>query len=317
MHISHRVDITSSLASTTNILELQFSNAPEFAKTEMKRIGYKGNGTDVHFGGPERLFVRKAQYHWGWDWGPSVNTSGPWKEIWIETYKARIDEFQVRQEVSEDLGTATITVKGSVESAAEGAKVNISIADPEGREVADATVTVSEKGLFEKVITLQGRDELKLWYPFTYGEQPLYTITATLPGSDEKSQKLGLRRLRLLQHELKEAPGTSFTFEINNKRIFAGGSCWIPGDFMLPRFTRERYEEWLLLAKAGNQVMIRVWGGGIVESDIFYEICDREGILVWQDFLFACGDYPVGGGFVDQIKEEAVQQVKRVGHHAR
>src|SRR4051812_36378167 len=101
MHIAHRVDITSHLSSTgDNELELRFSNAPAYAKKEMKRIGYKGNGTDVHFGGPERLFVRKAQYHWGWDWGPAVNTSGPWKEIWLETFEARISEFLVRQEVA-------------------------------------------------------------------------------------------------------------------------------------------------------------------------------------------------------------------------
>jgi beta-mannosidase len=262
-------------------------------------------------------FVRKAQYHWGWDWGPAINTSGPWKEIWLETFTGRISQFIVRQEVAEDLESAMVSVKGSVEGATGGKTVEIMIEDPEGSKVVQFDAVVGEEGKFEAVIKVQQEGGLKLWYPFTYGEQPLYTITAKLPGLDEKSQKLGLRRLRLLQHELKNAPGTSFTFEINNKRIFAGGSCWIPGDFMLPRFTRERYEEWLLRAKAGNQVMIRVWGGGIVESDIFYEICDREGILVWQDFLFACGDYPVAGGFTEQIKEEATQQVKRVGHHAR
>lgn len=318
MHIAHRIDISSSLStsSSPNELELRFSNAPAYAKSEMKRIGYKGNGIDVHFGGPERLFVRKAQYHWGWDWGPAVNTSGPWKEIWLDVFKARISEFLVRQEVSADLKTATVSVTGSVDRGKEGAAVEIVIEDPEGSKVAQGDAVIDEKGNFKTKIVLQQDGGLKLWYPFTYGEQPLYTITAKLSGLDEKSQKLGLRRLRLLQHELKNAPGTSFTFEINNKTIFAGGSCWIPGDFMLPRFTKERYEEWLLLAKAGNQVMIRVWGGGIVESDIFYDICDREGILVWQDFLMACGDYPVAGGFTEQIQEEAVQQVKRVGHHA-
>ncbi|KAH8592516.1 glycoside hydrolase family 2 protein [Bisporella sp. PMI_857] len=314
MHISHRVDITDHLQPKDNVLELRFSNAPAFAKAEMKRIGYRGNGTDVHFGGPERLFVRKAQYHWGWDWGPSCNTSGPWKDIWLETYTAFIEELIVRQEVSADLKTATIFVNGKVESAPVDSKVVIQLTDPNGEKKLDTEAILSKEGSFSTKLEVSG--DLQLWYPFTYGSSPLYTLTAILPDHDKKSQKLGLRRLRLLQHELKNEPGTSFVFEINNVRVFAGGSCWIPGDYLLPRFTRERYEEWLLLAKAGNQAMIRVWGGGLVESDIFYEICDREGILVWQDFLFACGDYPASPDFIGHIKVEAEQQVKRVGYHA-
>ena len=95
MHISHRAPITSFLQPGDNTLELKFKNAPEYAKKEMKRIGYKGNETDIHFGGPERLFVRKAQYHWGWDWGPAVNTSGPWREVWVEVFEVH-KEFEMR-----------------------------------------------------------------------------------------------------------------------------------------------------------------------------------------------------------------------------
>jgi beta-mannosidase len=127
-------------------------------------------------------------------------------------------------------------------------------------------------------------------------------MKVNLSGHDSKSQTLDLRRLRILQHPLKHAEGTSFLFEINNVRIFCGGANWIPGDFMLPRMTPKRYEDWLLLAKSGNQSMIRVWGGGIVEDEAFYNICDREGILVWQDFLFACGNYPASKDFIEQVR---------------
>jgi beta-mannosidase len=135
----------------------------------------------------------------------------------------------------------------------------IVVEDPDGKKVLvknaeQVEIEVDKQGRFKGEITLD-RD-LKLWYPFTYGSSPLYTVTAYLAGQDSVSRKLGLRRLRLLQHELKNAPGTSFTFEVNNVTIFAGGSCWIPGDFMLPRFTREKYEEWLLLARSGNQCMV-------------------------------------------------------------
>ena len=220
----------------------------------------------------------------------------------------------VRQEVAADLKSAKITIKGTTEGVQEGAKLLISITNPDGSQALQQEASINSNGEFSKTLNLS--ENLQLWYPFTYGSQPLYTVTANLLSHHTISQKLGLRRLQLLQHPLKQEPGTSFLFQINNTPIFAGGSCWIPGDFMLPRMTRKRYEDWLLLAKSGNQAMIRVWGGGIVESDIFYEICDREGILVWQDFLFACGNYPASEDFMGKIKIEATQQVKRIGYHA-
>ncbi|RFU36289.1 hypothetical protein B7463_g34, partial [Scytalidium lignicola] len=291
MHIAYRVDVTDILRGRKDesILELRFSNAPAYAKKEMKRIGYKGNMTDVHFGGPERLF-----------------------NIYLETYESQIGELLVTQEVSEDLEIAEITIKSTVEYPTQDQEVEIQILDPEGTIVETRQTKLSQEGKFQVILRLS---QPKLWYPFTYGDQPLYTVKAILSGRDEKIQTLGLRRLKLLQHPLKHAEGTSFLFEVNGHRIFCGGSCWIPADFMLPRISRERYEAWLLAVKNGNQVMIRVWGGGIVESDTFYEICDREGILVWQDFLFACGNYPASDDFIANIKNEAEQQVKRVGHH--
>ncbi|KAM3078304.1 hypothetical protein ACMFMG_006191 [Clarireedia jacksonii] len=315
MHRAYHVDVTDTLGEEEageNVLELRFKNAPEYGRSELKRIGYKGNGTDVHFGGPERLFVRKAQYHWGWDWGPAVNTCGPWKDVWLETYNSRISDFVVRQQVSDDLKIAELKITGGVAGDCKG--VVIQVTDPSGKMVIEKELALSEDSLFEGSLLV--KEDLQLWYPFLYGPSPLYTISAKLPGADVQTRKIGLRRLRLLQNDLQEAPGTSFLFEINNIRMFCGGSCWIPGDFMLPRMTKERYEDWLMLAKSGNQTMIRVWGGGIVESDHFYDICDREGILVWQDFLFACGDYPASPDFISEVKVEDEGHLKRVGHHA-
>lgn len=248
----------------------------------------------------------------GWDWGPAVNTSGPWKPIYLETFETRIDELLIRQEVSADLKTAVLSVKGTVEHPSPNQEVNIELLDPAGLCLQSHNMK-ADGAQFEASITINNP---QLWYPHTYGDQPLYVVTVRLPEKDSRSQSIGLRRLRLLQHSLQNAEGTSFVFEINNIRIFAGGSCWIPGDFMLPRMTRQRYSDWLQLAKSGNQSMIRVWGGGIVESDDFYDICDREGILVWQDFLFACGNYPASQDFMENVKLEAEAQLRRVGHHA-
>ncbi|TAQ83851.1 hypothetical protein B7494_g7827 [Chlorociboria aeruginascens] len=320
MHITYRVDITSLLASSLLnsqhsklLLELRFRNAPGEAKHEMRRIGYKGNGTDVHFGGPERLFLRKAQYHWGWDWGPAINTCGPWKGVFCEVFEGRVKEFVVRQEVGKDLKSAVVRVSGAVEGG--GKEVQVQIVNPKGVILKDEILDLDKRGIFKDEISLAG-DEIRLWYPWNYGDQPLYTVTCTLPYQDSTTRKIGLRRLQLLQHPLIDAPGTSFVFEINNIRLFLGGSNWIPGHFMLPLLNEDIYKKWILTAKAGNQTMLRVWGGGLVESDSFYSTCDEEGILIWQDFLFACGNYPAEERFLENVREEAEQQVKRVGHHA-
>ncbi|KAF4992379.1 hypothetical protein FDECE_13735 [Fusarium decemcellulare] len=317
MHISHRIDVTEALRGRQqpSVLELRFRAAPAYARSERERIGYKTkrSGRGVSFGGSERLFVRKAQYHWGWDWGPSVNTCGPWKPIYLETYESRVHDLWVTQNVTADLSSATITVAGEVENFCGVEKVRVQLSEPTTKTVvASDEVGISSTGTFKSVVRL---DKPSLWYPFTYGKQNLYVVEASIPGHTV-TQNLGIRRLRLLQHPLKAEPGTAFVFEVNNIRLFCGGSCWIPADFMLPRVSPQRYEEWITLAKRGNQSMIRVWGGGIVEDDAFYDICDREGVLVWQDFLYACGNYPGSPDFVSNVKTEAEQQVKRVGHHA-
>lgn len=183
-----------------------------------------------------------------------MNTCGPWKDVWLETYTTRISEFLVRQQVSEDLGSATLKVSGVIDGGA-AKSVLINVTDPNGKAVLSKELPVSDKGgVFQGELAIQG--DLQLWYPFLYGSSPLYSVSATVAGHDIQTRKIGLRRLRLLQHELKNAPGTSFVFEINNIRVFGGGSCWIPGDFMLPRMTRKRYEDWLMAAKGGNQTMV-------------------------------------------------------------
>ena len=157
------------------------------------------------------------------------------------------------------------------------------------------------------------------WYPTTYGKQPLYTLAAVLLSNgitvDTVSKRLGLREVRLNQVQLQDEPGTSFYFTINDIPIFCGGSNWIPADNFIPRPTRQDYRDWVRLAVDGNQVMLRVWGGGIYEEEHFYEACDELGILVWQDFMFSCGNYPADEHFLALCKREAVENVKRLRHH--
>ncbi|KAL7903932.1 glycoside hydrolase family 2 protein [Trichoderma velutinum] len=317
MHLAHRVDITGLFQQgqlLQSTLELRFTSAITSSRAERERIGYKKD-ENMTSGNDERLFLRKAQYHWGWDWGPTVQPSGPWKPIYLEIFKTRIahNKVVVTRELAVDLASATVSVRGLVDYPQDGVNLTTELLDPTGAVISEQQIAVNTlDGSFEVKFSLQNP---QIWYPFHYGEQPLYLIRLKLGDVDLFEQTVGLRRVRLLQHPLKDAEGSSFVFEINNIRIFCGGSCWIPGDFLLPRMTANRYEAWLSSIKRGNQTMVRIWGGGIMENDLFYDICDREGILIWQDFLFACGNYPASPDFVENVRIEAEQHVIRVGHH--
>ncbi|CAN6666911.1 hypothetical protein TRVA0_038S01200 [Trichomonascus vanleenenianus] len=328
MFLKYRVDVTGVMRAAAAeglneiTLELKFASNILTSRKELARLGSRGHEDDLHFGGAERLFLRKAQYHWGWDWGPAVNTCGPYKEIYLEKYSHRVDDLQVIPEVDESLKSALIIVRGVVASAGSAASSGLvaefRLLDPEGNLLSTWKTDASDGQVLAK-IDLKNPD---LWYPHQYGKQPLYTLEVSLADNlgqyFETAKTFGVRRLRLNQKPLKldnDNEGLSFTFEVNNQEVFCGGANWIPGDVLLPRFTKEKYRKWVETAKAGNQTMIRCWGGGIVEEEAFFETCDREGIIVWQDFLFACGNYPDNPDYVELVREEVRQQVIRLGNH--
>ncbi|KAL8889841.1 MAG: hypothetical protein Q9215_002933 [Flavoplaca cf. flavocitrina] len=210
---------------------------------------------------------------------------------------------------------AEITARCEVEGIATEVRFEVSF---EGRKVATETVGITD-GLASAVLRTQ---KPKLWYPARYGNQPLYELKAILYAGDSvtlvcdmKTKRFGLRRAELVQRELDDATGTTFFFQINNIPVFCGGSNWIPADMSIPRIGPSKYRALVKLALAGNHSMIRVWGGGIYEEDVFYDSCDELGILVWQDFLFACGNYPANDDFLDLVKREATASVKRLRHH--
>lgn len=159
----------------------------------------------------------------------------------------------------------------------------------------------------------------ELWYPIRYGKQPLYTIKATLLSGESEidtlSKRIGLRKAELIQREMKEQSGTTFFFQINNIPVFCGGSNWIPADNFIPAISPERYRDWVKLVADGNQFMLRVWAGGIYEEAALYDACDEMGILVWQDFMFGCGNYPTWPKMLESVDREARVNVKMLRHH--
>ncbi|KAI1384087.1 glycoside hydrolase family 2 protein [Hypoxylon trugodes] len=308
MFIPERVDVTAYLkAGGENELVITFDSAYLRGwKLVEKHPNHKWGCWN---GDNSRLAVRKTQYHWGWDWGPTLMTCGPWRPINLEVYESHIADLWVDVKVDKSLKTATVTTHASTEGSASIVRFDISLNDtPIASQVVDAgsgaTFTISDP---------------QLWYPVRYGKQPLYTVTAALDEGgkiiDSISKKIGLRKAELVQRALEGEPGTSFFFEINNIPIFCGGGDWIPADNFIPRISKERYYDWVKLVADGNQFMIRVWGGGIYEEQAFYDACDELGILVWQDFMFGCGNYPAWPELLDSIKREAEENVKLLRHH--
>ncbi|KAK3393854.1 glycoside hydrolase family 2 protein [Podospora didyma] len=263
-------------------------------------------------GDNSRLAVRKAQYHWGWDWGPTLLTCGPWRPINLEIYEARLADLSFESLVDKSLSSADVKVTAEIEGKVDSVRFDVALDD---KPVASETVEASSGS-----VTASFRiSNPALWYPVRYGKQPLYQITATLLSGgvevDSVSKKTGLRRAELVQRPLKDQPGTSFFFEVNNIPLYCGGSDWIPADNFIPRISRQKYYDWVKLVADGNQFMIRVWGGGIYEEQAFYDACDEYGILVWQDFMFGCGNYPAWPELLESIGREARENVKLLRHH--
>jgi len=239
-------------------------------------------------------------------------TCGPWRPINLEIYSSRISDLHFTSSVDKSLKSAELIAKAEVEGDAGDVKFEILL---DGKHVTDKIVKAS-KGQASHKFEIA---DPKLWYPKPYGKQPLYTLTATLLSGDNtihaQSKKFGLRRGELIQRTMTDQPGTTFFFEVNNIPIFCGGSDWIPADNFIPRISKEKYYDWIKLVADGNQFMIRVWGGGIYEEQAFYDACDELGVLVWQDFMFGCGNYPAFPEILKSIKKEAEENVKLLRHH--
>ncbi|KAK5657006.1 hypothetical protein OQA88_3529 [Cercophora sp. LCS_1] len=312
MFTPFRVDVTNAIKEENELI-IHFDSAYLRGwKLVEKHPDHKWG---VWNGDNSRLAVRKAQYHWGWDWGPALNTCGPWRPINLEIYDARLADLSFDSNVDKSLSFADVKATAEVEyveGAADKVRFDVTL---EGQQVASETVDITST----EVSATFHVNSPALWYPIRYGKQPLYQVNATLLRGnevvDEVAKKIGLRRAELVQRPLKEQPGTSFFFEVNNIPVYCGGSDWIPADNFIPRISREKYYDWVRLVAEGNQFMIRVWGGGIYEEQAFYDACDEHGLLVWQDFMFGCGNYPAWPELLTSIQTEAITNVKLLRHH--
>ena len=260
------------------------------------------------------VFARKAGYHYGWDWGPRLVTSGIWRPVYLEGWSgARIsDVFYRQQEVT--ARRARVEVEVEIASVRDLAEAVVTVASP--GEGIEASVTAPLRSGINKVTVPLDIASPKLWWTRELGEPHLYEFRASVAAgdaSDSRTTRIGLRSLRLVRD--KVADGTTFYFELNGEPLFAKGANYIPCDVFLPRVTRAVYEKTIDDAAAVNMNMLRVWGGGVYEDDVFYELCDERVILVWQDFMFACSVYPAEGAWLENVRLEAEDNIRRLRNH--
>jgi beta-mannosidase len=285
-----------------NELRILFEPVSEKEKEKQIVLGYS-----LPVG--ERVFSRKAGFHYGWDWGAKISPTGIWRKVELQSWDdCKINIIYVVQDHLTD-SLANLTVGINIESSTE------------------KTITLKAYDKIWKGFKLKkGNNQLsiiiripnpELWWPNGYGEQKLYEINISISDKngllDSQTKKIGLRKIELITEQ--DSVGDSFYFKVNNRPIFMKGANYIPQDYLQNRVTKSHYRNLLKDVVKANMNMLRVWGGGIYEDDIFYDLCDSLGILVWQDFMFACAMYPSDSLFLENVKEEAIQNVKRLRHH--
>ena len=309
-----RVNIKGPAKLGANTLRIHFRSPINEVLPVMAKMAYElpasndqGEKTSPH--------TRKAPYQYGWDWGPRLVTSGIWRPVFLEAWDdARVNDLHIQ---TREIRAAVANVTAEVEVIADKNVEATVIVD----NLTDRTMAAQRR-----VYLTPGANHIalnisiphpSLWWPNGLGGHPLYTFKARLLINgrriDVVSTRTGLRSLELRRQ--RDEAGESFTFVVNGVPVFAKGGNWIPADSFPSRITKDKYRELVESVRDTNMNMLRVWGGGIYENNYFYELCDEMGILVWQDFMFGCSLYPADEAFLDNVRQEAVDNVKRLRNH--
>ncbi|MFD8569039.1 glycoside hydrolase family 2 protein [Streptomyces sp. NPDC059639] len=301
MHRGYRFDVTDRSGE----LSVTFGSAYEEAHAVRELTGARPNVYPEPF-----QYVRKMACSFGWDWGPTVVTAGMWRPVRLERWStARI--ARVRPLVTVDGTRGRVELRVDVERTATGADRTLTAQ----ATVAGVTALATAEG--DTVTVVVDVPDVRLWWPRGHGEQPLYEVELTL--SDESGRldtwqrRVGFRTVELDRGA--DEHGTGFTFVVNGERIFVRGVNWIPDDVLPSRITPGRYRTRLEQTADANVDLVRVWGGGIYEDDAFYDTCDELGLMVWQDFLFACSAYPEEQPLRGEVEAEARDNVVRLMPH--
>ncbi len=317
MFIAHRIDVKNYLKAGENELRVVFHSPVEKGMEKLNQLNYLLPATNEQAPEGERtnIFTRKAPFHFGWDWGPRLVTSGIWRNVSLSAYDyAKIENVYVQTTHIEN-NTAKLSGFAEIAVEAEGEYFLNLLIDNRTQKV-DKRIEL-KPGL-QKIDFEFDIENPSLWWSNGLGEPHLYDFRFNLKKGrqviDHKELSFGVRTLELVQEP--DDTGRSFFFRLNGIPVFMKGANVIPSNTLTPSVAEETYRRLLKNATDANMNMLRVWGGAIYEEDIFYELCDRNGILVWQDFMFACALQPGDEAHLENIRKEAEYNVKRLRNHA-
>ncbi|MFG1945960.1 glycoside hydrolase family 2 protein [Nonomuraea sp. NPDC048826] len=293
-HRSYRFPVRHLLREGGNTLTVTFASALEYAEERRAVLGFRPGAYEAPY-----AFVRKMACNFGWDWGPALVTAGIWRPIGLESWSgARLAEVRPLATVAGD-GSGRVDVHVRVERATEEP---LTLAAEVAGVAAEVRLAAGQR---DAVVPLAVPGP-RLWWPRGYGEQHRYELTVRL-GDSSWTGKIGFRTVSLERE--------AFRLSVNGTPVFVRGVNWIPDDCFPTRVTRDRLAERFGQAAGAGVNLLRVWGGGLYESDDFYDLADELGLLVWQDFPFACAAYPEEEPFRSEVAAEAREQVTRLAPH--
>ncbi len=305
MFVAQRWSVKPHLKTGRNELVIRFRSAMDYVNKTHTDFTPPNNFNDAKGGSCVR--IRKEQCQFGWDWGPRFVTAGIWRNLRIEAHGAnRLAHVHITQTHTDSGNAVSLTLTPE-------------LAKPDTKVTYWVTLAIDGQTAVESDdLTFEVPNPLH-WWPAGQGEQPLYELTVTARDAagrdlDTVTKRIGLRTIVLDRQP--DQWGESFQFIVNGRPVFIKGANWIPADSFVTRLDRAAYARDLNAAVHANINCMRVWGGGIYESEDFYDLCDELGLLVWQDFMFACNLYPADDAFLASVRTEAAQQVARLHHRA-
>lgn len=320
MFVGHKIEVKPVLRKGVNQLLVRFRSPVKEVLPQLQTNGFDYPASNDHSPWRTSVYTRKAPYSYGWDWGIRLATCGIWRPVrLVFSDVARIEDYYVCQE-------AVTQAKADVDNRLEInnvtsntvsalLKVDYHYSDSDTKEIRKQIELRPGANTVSLPVSIENPH---LWMPNGWGEPSLYKFTASLSVDGveiaKQERNVGLRTVRVVMDD--DEYGKSFYFVVNGKPMFAKGANFIPDDALLPNVTQERYKRIFEDVKAANMNMLRVWGGGIYEDDEFYDEADRNGILIWQDFMFACSSYPHDPLFVGRVEAEAEYNIKRLRGHA-
>ncbi|XP_023590506.1 beta-mannosidase isoform X3 [Trichechus manatus latirostris] len=325
MFSRYSFDITT-MVRDVNFIELRFQSAVLYAAQQSEaHTGYQVPPNCpplVQKGECHVNFIRKEQCSFSWDWGPSFPTQGIWKDVRIEAYNiCHLNYFTFSPIYDNSAQEWNIEIESSfdvVSSKPVGGQVVVAIPKLQTQQTYSIELQPGER-IVELLVKINKNISVENWWPHGHGNQAGYNMTVLFKLDEdlniEKSAKVYFRTVELIEEPIEGSSGLSFYFKINGFPIFLKGSNWIPADSFQDRVTSDLLRLLLQSAVDANMNALRVWGGGIYEQDEFYELCDQLGIMIWQDFMFACALYPTDRSFMDSVSAEVAYQIRRLKSH--